>query len=187
MSSDAAGVAEFDTELRSNSFSLATATSASLDYLVNYQNYANLDFLDVDVSVDGGTTWTNALSWNEDHPVNGLFNAPGEAVSIDLSAYLGEANVQVRWHYYDPNTDDYDWYAQVDDVALTCDEAPQLQCDIDGNGSVDRVDIGLITAARNEPALPGDLRDNDGNGTIEVSDARQCTLLCTLPRCTPVP
>ncbi|MCB1701182.1 MAG: M4 family metallopeptidase [Pseudomonadales bacterium] len=187
VSSDAAGVAEFDTELRSNSFSLATATSASLDYLVNYQNYANLDFLDVDVSVDGGTTWTNALSWNEDHPVNGLFNAPGEAVSIDLSAYLGEANVQVRWHYYDPNTDDYDWYAQVDDVALTCDEAPQLQCDIDGNGSVDRVDIGLITAARNEPALPGDLRDNDGNGTIEVSDARQCTLLCTLPRCTPVP
>ena len=50
----------------------------------------------------------------------GLFTAPGEAVSIDLAAYLGESDAQVRWHYYDPSSDDWDWYAQVDNVGLTC-------------------------------------------------------------------
>lgn len=61
-----------------------------------------------------------------------------------------------------------------------------LECDIDGSGFVDRTDIGLITAARNTPASgPDDLRDHDGNGVIDVNDARQCVLLCTLPRCAP--
>lgn len=185
VSSDAAGVVEFDTELRSNSFSLAGATSASLDYLVNYNNYRNLDFLNLDISVDGGVNWTNLLSWNEDH--GSQFSTPGEAVSVDLSSYLGESDVRVRWHYYDPNDGDWDWYAQVDEVALTCEEVSQMQCDIDNNGVVDRTDISLITAARNQPAAPGDPRDNDGNGVINVVDARQCTLLCTLPRCAPQP
>jgi cysteine-rich repeat protein len=177
---------EFDTELRTNTFSLLDWTSAKVEYLINYQNYAGLDFLNLDVSTDGGSTWDNLLSWNEDHPVGGLFAAPGEAVSVDLSAYAGQANVTLRWHYFDPNTDDYDWYAQVDNVMLSCENEPQaLQCDINGDGFVDRSDIALITAARNQPAAPGDPRDNDGNGVINVSDARQCTLLCTSPRCAP--
>ena len=58
-----------------------------------------------------------------------------------------------------------------------------LACDIDDDGDVDRNDILAISAARNQPALPGDPRDHDRNGKINVNDARQCTLLCTLPRC----
>ena len=61
--------------------------------------------------------------------------------------------------------------------------AAGVRCDIDGDDDVDRNDLGLILAARNTPALPGDPRDNDGNGVINVNDARQCTLLCTLARC----
>jgi cysteine-rich repeat protein len=125
--SDAFIFTEFDTELVSNSFSLENAAEASLDYLVNYQNLAALDFLDLDISTDGGANWSTLLSWNEDHPIGGLFAAPGEAVSVDLAAYLGESNVQVRWHYYDPNFGDWDWYAQVDNVALTCNLKPD--CD----------------------------------------------------------
>ncbi|WP_405242524.1 Ig-like domain-containing protein [Lentisalinibacter salinarum] len=64
------------------------------------------------------------------------------------------------------------------------EEEGGLRCDIDEDGDVDRIDIGLITAARNQPASgPDDPRDNDGSGTIDVNDARQCVLLCTLPRC----
>jgi hypothetical protein len=63
------------------------------------------------------------------------------------------------------------------------EEAGGPPCDIDLDGDVDRNDISAITAARNTPALPGDPRDNDGNGVINVNDARQCTLLCTLARC----
>ncbi len=119
VSSDAYGPAEFDTELRSNSFSLKTATAASFNYLVNYQNFGALDFLDLDISTDGGATWTNLLSWNEDH--GGFRSPPGEAVAIDLNAYVGEEDVQLRWRYYDPNAGDWDWYAQVDDASLSCD------------------------------------------------------------------
>ena len=60
-----------------------------------------------------------------------------------------------------------------------------LRCDIDSNGTIDRSDIGLIFAARNQPANPGDPRDNDGDGLITVGDARQCVLLCTNPDCGP--
>ena len=125
VSSDRYGRADFDTELITNSFSLADTTSASVDYLVNYQNFAAFDFLDVDVSTDGGGTWSNLLSWNEDH--GGFRGLPGIPVSLNLAAYLGASDVRLRWRYYDPTTFDWDWYAQVDNVALTCNRRPD--CD----------------------------------------------------------
>ncbi len=61
---------------------------------------------------------------------------------------------------------------------------PPAVCDIDADGDVDRSDISLIIAARNTPASgPDDPRDIDGNGTINVLDARQCTQQCTNARC----
>lgn len=187
--SDAAAFVEFDTELHSNSFSLVGFTGATLEYLVDYQNLASLDFLNLDISTDGGSSWATVLSWNEDHPVGGLLNAAGELVSIDLTHYAGEADVKLRWHYFDPNSGDWDWYAQIDNVSLACDNVPQaLRCDVNLDGIVDRADIILVGAARNQAAAPGDPRDNDGDGFISVSDVRQCTQLCTLPRCaTPAP
>ncbi|MEP1447218.1 MAG: M4 family metallopeptidase [Paraglaciecola sp.] len=187
--SDANFFTDFDTELHSNSFSLAGWTGATLNYLVDYQNLNFLDFLNLDISTDGGASWTNILSWNEDHPVGGLQNTTGEVVSVDLTHYAGEADVKLRWHYFDPNSDDWDWYAQIDDVSLTCDNVPQaLRCDVNLDGFVDRTDTSLIGAARNQAASPGDPRDNDGDGVISMSDMRQCMALCTLPRCaTPSP
>ena len=73
--------------------------------------------------------------------------------------------------------------ALSDTATKTWTDTPAVACDIDNDGDVDRNDISLITAARNAVALPGDPRDNDANGVINVSDARQCTLLCTLARC----
>jgi Calx-beta domain len=118
VSSDVFGQAEFDTALVSPVFSLAGATSASLDFNANYQSFAGSDFLDVDISTDGGASWTTLVRWNEDH---GAFRStPGELARVDLSPFLGMSNLRVRWRYYDPNTADWDWYAQVDDVKLTC-------------------------------------------------------------------
>ncbi|MBN1921455.1 MAG: S8 family serine peptidase [Anaerolineae bacterium] len=124
-SSDAFGQAEFDTSLVTPAFDLTGVTSAMVYYTANYQNYAAADFLDVDISADGGATWTNLLSWNEDH---GAFRAqPGEDVTIDLSAYAGQSGLTLRYRYYDPNTGDYDWYAQIDNVRLAC--GPQIAVD----------------------------------------------------------
>ena len=97
-------------------------------------------------------------------------------------------DVKLRWHYFNPNSGDWDWYAQIDNVSLSCDNEPQdLRCDVNLDGFVDRSDIRLISIARNQPAVPGDPRDTDGDGTITISDARQCVQVCTLPRCAPQP
>jgi hypothetical protein len=65
----------------------------------------------VEISTDGGMTWSTELMWDEDH------FAPGENVSVDLSAYAGNASVLARYRYAGAG---WDWWAQVDDVALTC-------------------------------------------------------------------
>ena len=131
-SSDRFGAAEFDTELRTFAFDLSDwlpTDDVALVYLANYSNFVNFDFLDVDVSTDGGASWTNLLSWNEDH--GGFRSLPGEAVSIDLSPYAGLSNVQVRWRYYDPDTGDWDWYAQIDDAGLACVHNPVVEVEPD--------------------------------------------------------
>ncbi|MBU0639210.1 MAG: choice-of-anchor J domain-containing protein [Planctomycetes bacterium] len=116
VNSDTFGTAEFDTELITHSF--VVPGGAMLEYVTNYANFAAYDFADVDI--DAGAGWVNLLSWNEDH--GGFKALPGEFVSLDLSAYAGQT-AQVRFHYYDPNTGDYDWYWEVDDVTVTPEPA----------------------------------------------------------------
>ncbi len=61
-----------------------------------------------------------------------------------------------------------------------------LQCDVDRDGDVDRVDIAAITAARNQPAeSQADPRDADRDGVINILDARKCTARCTRAACEP--
>jgi hypothetical protein len=62
---------------------------------------------------------------------------------------------------------------------------PRLECDINGDGQVDRNDIGAIFAVRGTRVGAGDPRDVDGDGTVTVNDARICALRCTNQRCAP--
>jgi hypothetical protein len=118
--SDFVGPAEFDTELRTPLIT-GFGPNVVLSYKVNYQNFAAFDFLDVDVSVDGGTSWATVLSWNEDH--GGFFGTPGVQVALNLDPFVaGYPSFMVRWHYYDPNAGDWDWYVHVDDVMIVSDE-----------------------------------------------------------------
>ena len=67
---------------------------------------------------------------------------------------------------------------------LAWTSASALVCDVDNNGDINRTDISLITAALNKPATgPTDPRDADGNGVINIIDARACTLRCTRASC----
>jgi hypothetical protein len=124
-SSDRAGSMAFDTEMRTAQFDLTgwlPSEEINLEFLANYQNITSSEFLEVDISADGGATWTTLLSWNEDH---GSFRStPGEGVSLDLTPYAGMSQLILRWRYYDPNTYAWDWYAQVDEIGLNCTHTP---------------------------------------------------------------
>ena len=60
-------------------------------------------------------------------------------------------------------------------------------CDVNDDGFVDASDVQLISAARGQAADPGDPRDANANGLVDVGDARACALQCNLPRCAPQP
>jgi uncharacterized repeat protein (TIGR01451 family) len=101
-----------DTELRTMTLDLSEVQTATLQYVTAYNDIGvGGDFADVDVSVDGGTTWTNLLHWDEDHSANG----PGELVTLDLTSYAGYSNVMLRYHYYLAT---YDWWWEVDQVSM---------------------------------------------------------------------
>jgi hypothetical protein len=131
VSSDIFGPAGFDTELRTTSFDLSGWLSTdviTLNYLANYQNLAAFDFLTLDISTDDGVTWTSLLIWNEDH--GGFRSPPGVSVSFDLTPFAGLNGLKLRWHYYDPTPGlDWDWYAQLDDIGLSCIPNPVIDVD----------------------------------------------------------
>lgn len=56
-------------------------------------------------------------------------------------------------------------------------------CDVNGDFSIDSLDIAMIMSKRNQPATVNPKLDIDGNGVINVNDARACTLQCTRPSC----
>jgi hypothetical protein len=59
-----------------------------------------------------------------------------------------------------------------------------LLCDVDGNGVIDNRDITLIMKAIGQKVPPAPAAaDFDGNGLININDARNCALRCTLANC----
>ena len=85
--------------------------SASANAAVRWAN----DFIEsgygshayVDVTTDGGTTWTTVWQAASDVPGPGTLTA-------DMSFASGKANVQARFHYQSP----WAWWWQVDDVTV---------------------------------------------------------------------
>ncbi|ALS98091.1 PKD domain-containing protein [Lacimicrobium alkaliphilum] len=72
-----------------------------------------------------------------------------------------------------------------DTLTVTVDEAAEPQmCDIDGDLVIDATDIRAIMARRNTPANDNtDRADWNGDGIINVLDARGCVRQCSLPGC----
>jgi hypothetical protein len=81
-----------------------------------------------------------------------------------------------------PNPDQAD--SNRNGIGDVC-EPPPATCDMNGDGKIDRTDIAAITALRNKPASVNPKADADGNGMINVVDARICTGRCTNAGCAP--
>ena len=129
VNSDANANVNYDTSLISNEVDMSAADSCSavnLDFMTNFRNLTvGADRMDVDVSDDGGTTWNTELTIAND--VGGFQALPGVDISVDLSSYINADSIHVRFRYHNPdNSSPWDWYAQVDDIALTCVQLPSI-------------------------------------------------------------
>jgi len=102
----------YDAELWTNSFDLSSASAAALDLRWRHRQLNNSVF-DIDVSNDGGSSWTNLVNDNVGNPSG----TGGDAASLDLTPWAGDSDVRVRFRY---TGDGWDWYAQVDELALSC-------------------------------------------------------------------
>jgi len=115
--SDYAGPKAVDTLLRSPAFDLSGKTNVVLEFKYDFRwySYGENEVADADVSVNGGTTWINV--WRR----SGANDRGPKTARVDISSLAaGQADVRVRFHYYNAK---YEWWWQVDDVflgSLTC-------------------------------------------------------------------
>lgn len=98
-----------DTELRTPVLDFSDRSEVRLAYNHYYRTYTSADKAKVDVSNDGGLTWTTVIT----HPLN---TSEGVREDLDISALAAnQAAVQVRFHYSNAI---YQWYWQLDDVLV---------------------------------------------------------------------
>ena len=128
----------FDTELRSPLFSLAGWTGGTLNFKLNFQSWAGMDRLSVDITNNGGAnSWTTVRLYTTNQGV--LQGLPGVNVNLDLISWAGQANLKLRWRYYSTASSP-GWYAQVDEVRIRCSAPPPTA-----------VSLATLDAASNSP------------------------------------
>jgi hypothetical protein len=97
-----------DTELRTPPINLLGVSQAWLIFKSDFNDYLNQDHGYVDISTDGGTTWTTLLHYDrQDYRTR--------IEIIDLTPHVGSANTIIRFRYVAP---DWDWWWQVDEVEI---------------------------------------------------------------------
>jgi len=119
--------------LVSPAFSLAGYTSATLTYQHYFRHIAG-DSARVDISTDGGASWTML----NDYSTASAGSAGAFAsVTASLAPYLGNNNCKLRFYYMGT----WDWYWAVDNVAIT------------GSGAFTNITWSPPTALYNDAAL----------------------------------
>ncbi|MEW2384676.1 S8 family serine peptidase [Micromonospora sp. NPDC047707] len=126
-----------DTSLVSPVVDLTAVTAPVIRFNQDF-NHLGPDRADVDLSIDGGTTWTNVLRQAAD--VRGP-----RVTDIPIPQAAGQAEVRVRFHYYDAS---FEWWWQVDNVLI----GSQVSCEPVNGGLVlghvrDRNDNGYVNGA----------------------------------------
>lgn len=121
VNSDFYGVnGEQDTELRTPPLDFTGKSTVQLSFDTDFEYFGVIiaEVGDVDVSIDGGTNWTNVLRYQNQ-------SVPGpHHENVDLSAIAGNhSNVIVRFHYYNAV---FAFWWELDNVhfGVQCDPGP---------------------------------------------------------------
>jgi len=151
--SDQAGPKNVDAVLRSPSMNFSGETTVILEFKYDFRwyTYGLNEIADVDVSVNGGTSWTNV--WRR----SGANDRGPKTARVDISALAaGQLDVRVRFHYYDAN---YEWWWQVEDVFIGAS-----MCVPPAGGLI----VGAVDDANTEAAVAAALH-NDAGYTAQAS------------------
>ena len=139
-----------DTYLITPSIDLSLSANAAIRFANDFLSTGFGDVADVDVSIDGGASWTNV--WHG--PPLGL-PGPG-TVTADMSFGAGHANVKARFHYQQF----FGFWWQVDDVTIG-----PFSCPVLPGGLV----VGSVTDANTGAGLNGATVTNLGDGSSTTS------------------
>jgi uncharacterized repeat protein (TIGR01451 family) len=101
-----------DTELRTPPIDLSGVTQAWLMFKSDFNDLGNQDHGYVDISTDGGATWTTLLHYDR-------ADYRTRTEIINLTPYVGSANTIIRFRYVAP---DWDWWWEVDEVGIYLEE-----------------------------------------------------------------
>ncbi len=130
-----------DTSLVSPVVDLSAVTAPVIRFNQDFNRFSQ-EKAEVDLSIDGGTTWTNVLSDGAD--IRGV-----QEIAIPQAA--GQSAVQVRFHYYDAS---YEWWWIVDNVLI----GSQVTCEPTGGGIV----VGNVKDANTNGFVNGAVVTHDG-------------------------
>jgi hypothetical protein len=99
----------------SPTFSLTGKSSATLTFFNKYKTESGYDYFKVEVSTNGGTSWTQLRS------VSGTstsYPSWASQVSLSLTPYVGNSSVKIRFRFTSDSTVT-DWGVAVDNVVVT--------------------------------------------------------------------
>jgi hypothetical protein len=160
------------TRLISPIFDLSTAINATVTYSRWYfcsdaapagSTPAEVDTLFVDMSADGGTTWSRVESVSSYPVPNGW-----SRVSFPLRSIVADLTSTMRFRFsISDSPDNSTTEAGVDDFSIlvaTC--VNPCMGDLDGNGVVNGADLGMVLAGWGTAGSS----DLDGNGTTNGAD-----------------
>lgn len=99
----------WDADLITPPIDLTSLTTADLEFESNFQDYAGNGDAYVDITTNGGTSWTNIWSRSTDQ------SSSGEFMSFNIGAYTGNT-IQVRFTYQ--CTSNTTWYWHIDNVSI---------------------------------------------------------------------
>ncbi|NWH05408.1 PKD domain-containing protein [Desulfobacter latus] len=141
-----------DTALTSKALDFSEVENATLSFWHRYSTYSYYDRCRVELSTDGGTSWSQIKSyygqqiqWNRQ--------------SIDISNYLPAPDLRIRFRLTTDSSNTSDgWY--VDDIQI-CSDADNWVTDEDGQVSYTYPQSGLFTAQ---------LRVTDDTEAMDITD-----------------
>jgi len=103
-----------DARLTTPTLNLSNASTVTLSYALKHSTESGLDFFQVQISTDGGANWANLVNVSGQ---SASWSAWAPLQTINLNAYAGQTNVQIRFRLV-TNGSVTDWGAAVDEVSV---------------------------------------------------------------------